>query len=70
MEKKDSNDLKEFGHKLRKIRESKGWTLEQTEEMGWPSWQHLQKIEMGSKNITFTTMRRLERLYQIKIILI
>jgi transcriptional regulator with XRE-family HTH domain len=50
---------------MRQIREEKGWTLERAEEEGWPSWQHLQKIELGQKNITFTTIDRLEKLYQI-----
>ena len=26
------------------------------EERGWPSWQHLQKIEAGQKNIGLTTL--------------
>ncbi len=42
--------LKTLGLHLRKIRLEKGWTLEQTEEHGWPSWRHLQKIEAG-KNV-------------------
>ncbi len=66
--KKEQAELKDFGLMLRKVRETKGWTLEQAEENGWPSWQHLQKIEAGQKNINFTTIKRLERLFDIVII--
>lgn len=67
--KKEEKVLKDFGAKLRKIREEKGWTLERAEEAGWPSWQHLQKIELGQKNITFLTLKRLELLYKIKLVI-
>ncbi len=55
--------LKKLGLHLRSIRLKKGWTLEQTEEHGWPSWRHLQKIESG-KNITVTTLWKLSRVYK------
>lgn len=65
---KNSDDkfLKELGRCLRNIRLSKNWTLEQTEEHGWPNWRHLQKIETG-KNITILTLRRLSTLYKVSI---
>ncbi len=66
--KKEEKLLKDFGSKLRTIREEKGWTLEDAEEKGWPSWQHLQKIELGQKNITFSTIIRLEKLFKTKIL--
>lgn len=56
--------LKSFGFKVRQLRNSKGWTLEATEEHGWPSWRHLQKIEAG-KNITLLTIYRLAKLFNI-----
>ena len=56
--------LKEFGLKIRRIREQRSWTLEYTEEKGWPSWRHLQRIETG-KNITLLTLRRISKLYGI-----
>ena len=56
--------LKKLGHRLRQIRLDKGWTLEETEEHGWPSWRHLQKIESG-KNITIVTLVRLGSVYKI-----
>ena len=56
--------LKRLGLRLRAIRLQKGWTLEQTEEHGWVSWRHLQKIE-GGKNITLTTLIKLARLYKV-----
>lgn len=58
--------LLNLGTQLRRIRENKGWTLEYTEEMGWPSWRHLQKIESG-KNVTLLTLRRISKLYKIPI---
>lgn len=63
---KDTKFLKSLGLKLRSIRKSKGWTLEETEEHGWPNWRHLQKIESG-KNVTLVTIRKLAILYKIKI---
>lgn len=57
--------LKRFGLKMREIRTKKGWTLEEAESHGWPSWRHLQKIEAG-KNITLATLFRLAKLYKIK----
>lgn len=55
--------LKAVGAKLRAIRLEKGWTLEETEEFGWPNWRHLQKIESG-KNITILTLKKLSKLYK------
>jgi transcriptional regulator with XRE-family HTH domain len=57
--------LKSLGLRLRAIRTSKGWTLEETEEHGWPSWRHLQKIEAG-KNITLITLLAISKLYSIE----
>ncbi len=62
----DKAFLKALGARLREIRLKKGWTLEETEEHGWPNWRHLQKIETG-KNITVLTLNRLSKLYGIKI---
>lgn len=56
--------LKKLGLRLRQIRLDKGWTLEETEEHGWPSWRHLQKIESG-KNITIATLIRLSMVYKM-----
>ena len=57
--------LKKLGLRLRGIRESKGWTLEYAEERGVKNWQHLQQIESGKKNINFTTLIRLCKVYRI-----
>ena len=56
--------LKRLGLRLREIRNEKGWTLEETEEHGWPSWRHLQKIEAG-KNITMATLWKLSKTYKV-----
>lgn len=66
-ETKDIKLLKKIGARLREIRLEKGWTLEETEEHGWPNLRHLQKIETGNKNITVITLRKLAELYKIKI---
>ena len=59
----DEKFLKKLGAKIRMARLARGWTLEQAEEHGWPSWQHLQKVESG-KNITVVTLRRVCALYK------
>jgi len=55
---------KAMGLQIRSMREKKGWTLEDTEEHGWPSWQHLQKIESG-KDINLSTLVRLANLFGV-----
>lgn len=59
--------LNKLGDRLREIRESKKWTLEETEEHGWPSWRHLQRIETGHKNVTIITLTKLAKLYGVKL---
>ena len=66
LSKEEKTFLLKFGSNLRRIREKRNWTLEYTEEMGWPSWRHLQQIESG-KNITLITLKRISRLYNIPI---
>ena len=62
----DRRFLRKLGTRLRETRVKKGWTLEQAEEHGWPSWQHLQKVEAG-KNLTAITLRRIALLYRISL---
>lgn len=52
------------GLKIRKLREERGWSLEKCEEMGWPDWTHLQKIELG-KNMTFQTLINIANLFGV-----
>jgi hypothetical protein len=59
--------LKKFGLRIRGLRQDKGWTLEETEEHGWPNWVHMQRIESGKKNINLSTVVRLSRLYRISL---
>ena len=66
LSKKEKTFLLNFGLELRRIREERDWTLEKTEEMGWPSWRHLQQIESG-KNITLITLKRILKLYNIPV---
>jgi transcriptional regulator with XRE-family HTH domain len=63
-DKSSKSYLQRLGLRLRAIRNQKGWTLEETEEHGWPSWRHLQKIEAG-KNITLVTLLALSKLYNM-----
>ena len=61
----DSNKAaKALGLKIRSLRNQRGWTLEETEAHGWPSWRHLQKIEAG-KNITVHTLINLANLFGV-----
>lgn len=62
----DEEFLKRLGMRLREIRESKGWTLEETEEHGWTSWRHLQRVESG-KNVTLLTLKKISELYKIEL---
>ena len=64
--KKDEKFLILLGQKLRDLRHEKGWTLEQVEEEGWPSWRHLQKIESG-KNVTILTLNKLSKIYKVSL---
>ena len=56
--------LKRLGAKVRSYRVKQQWTLEATEEQGWISWRHLQRIESG-KNVNVLTLRRICKLYGI-----
>ena len=56
--------LAKVGANVRRIRNERGWTLEETEEHGWPSWQHLQQIESG-KNITMATLWNVAKLLKV-----
>lgn len=53
---------KHLGLRIRQIRNSKGWTLEECEERGWPNWTHLQRIEAG-RGITVETLVRIANLF-------
>jgi transcriptional regulator with XRE-family HTH domain len=57
--------IKKLGARVRAARIARGWTLEDAEENGWPSWQHLQQVETGEKNVNFTTLLRLLTFYKL-----
>lgn len=57
--------LKSVGVAIRNRRNELGWTLEQVEEKGYPSWRHLQKVEAG-KNITVETLFRIAKALKVK----
>jgi transcriptional regulator with XRE-family HTH domain len=56
--------LKKVGLTLRRLRTKNNWTLEDTEEHGWVSWQHLQKLESG-KDMNLSSLYRLSKLYKV-----
>ena len=56
--------LQRMGQKIRRLRNERQWTLEDTEEHGWPSWRHMQKLEAG-KNITVATLWKVAKLYKV-----
>lgn len=64
--KQEKEFLKLLGARIREIRLQRGWTLEQTEEKGFASWRHLQKIEAG-KNFTMLTLRKICRVFGLSI---
>lgn len=55
---------KQVGLKIKALRLEKGWTLEQMEERGYPSWRHLQKVEAG-KNMTLATIYRVAKTLKV-----
>lgn len=55
-----------FGERMKRIRQSRGWTLKKAEELGYPSWRHLSDIENGKKSVTIVTLLRLSRLYDLE----
>lgn len=59
LSKTERTRLKNIGKHIRNLRESKGLTLEQVEDRGYPSWKHLQAVESGRKNFTITSLFRL-----------
>ncbi|MBK9039457.1 MAG: helix-turn-helix transcriptional regulator [Bdellovibrionales bacterium] len=58
--------LRQLGLRICQVRESKGWTLEEAEEHGWPSWRHLQRIESG-KNVTFQSLARIAKVFNLSL---
>jgi len=54
--------IKQIGSRLRQVRQNKGWTLEETEQHGYPSWRHLQKLETG-KNFNMSTLYKICEVY-------
>jgi transcriptional regulator with XRE-family HTH domain len=48
-----------LGARVRRLREERGWTLEQAEEHLDFDWKHLGKIERGKGNVTIATLLRI-----------
>ncbi len=56
--------VKGLAKRLRRLRQERGWTLEDCEARGFKNWRHLQEIEAG-KNITLETLVKVARLYRL-----
>ena len=56
---------KTLGLTVRKMRNDRDWTLEQCEELGFPSWRFLLQIESGNSNITIQTLVNLANLFGV-----
>lgn len=61
---KPEKAYKAIGLKIRELRDTKGWTLEDMEGESDVSWQQLQKIESG-RNITVRTIVRLANAFGV-----
>lgn len=59
--------LKRLGLRIRELRNEHGWTLEDCEEHGYPSWRHLQLVESGKQNVTVQTLVNISNLFNISI---
>ena len=61
---KEDQFTKALGRRIRDLRNERGWTLEGTENHGWVSWRHLQRLEAG-KNFTVFTLVRVANLFGV-----
>jgi transcriptional regulator with XRE-family HTH domain len=52
-------EAKNLGLRVRALREARGWTLEQANEVTGIDWKHWQKIESGQINVTLVTLIRI-----------
>lgn len=66
MDKEKQKFFNEFGQMIRKIRQKKGWTLEDMVDHGF-SAQHYQKIEKGKKEIGLYTCVRIAKAFNINL---
>lgn len=57
--------LKKFGRILRKIREDRGWSLEDAEGHGFRSWRVLQRLESGKHNVSLLTLIEIGKIYRM-----
>ena len=63
----DRKYLTKLGKRVKAERISRGWTLHQTEDHGYPNWSHWQYIENGKKNINFTTLIKISKTLKISL---
>lgn len=58
---------KRLGLNIRELRNDRGWTLEDCEQHGYPSWRHLQLVESGKKNATIQTLVNISNLFGVTV---
>jgi len=63
----ETESIKKIGNNLRNIRKRLNLTLENVEERGWTNHKHLQRIEMGHKDVRISTLIRLSRIYEVSL---
>lgn len=56
---------KKFGERLRAMRVKRGWSLEDIEDHGYPSWQHFQKFETGLKDIRLSSILKICQVFDV-----
>jgi hypothetical protein len=65
MDKAAQRFCKKVGLKIRFERESRNWTLEFTEEKGYPNWRHWQRVEAGNP-CSLLTIYEIARILKVK----
>ena len=53
------SEARALGRRVRRLRESRDWTLERAAEATTVDWKHWQKIESGQINVTLVTLVRI-----------
>ncbi|MBI4412672.1 MAG: helix-turn-helix transcriptional regulator [Deltaproteobacteria bacterium] len=66
MKSEQTKIIRRVGAEIRRIRLSKGKTLEDMQEYGF-SPAHFQKIESGRKSVNFYTLYRLAKAFKVKL---
>ena len=66
MDKQKASIFTKLGAEIRRLRLSRGMTLEDMQDYGF-SAQHFQKMESGKKEVNFYTIYRVAQAFEIKV---